>query len=65
MVEVERGEGTFCILGSGDQVGFCEGGDASVGVAAAAEAGELEYQGGGHDFVVSAAVFYLGCTRCC
>jgi len=34
-----------------------------VGAAATAEAGELEYQRGGHDFVVSAAVFYLGCTR--
>lgn len=36
------GGGTFCILGSGDEIRFCKGGDASVGAAAAAEAGELD-----------------------
>lgn len=37
-----EGRGTFRIFGSGNEVCFGEGGDASVGVAAAAEAGELE-----------------------
>jgi len=50
---------TFCILSSGDQVRFCEGGDAFVGATAAAEVRELEDERGGHDFVVFATVFYL------
>lgn len=51
---------TFRILRPGDEIGFCERGDASVDPASAAQAGQLGDQGRGDHFVVLAADFYLG-----
>ena len=51
---------TFCILDPRDEVGFGKGGDTSVDAAAAAEAREGADEGGGHHFVVFAALLHLG-----
>jgi len=53
------GFGTFSIFEAGYEVGFGEVGDGLVDAAAAAEAGERDYEGGGHHFVVFTTLFYL------
>ena len=50
---------TLCILESGDQIHFCEIGNALVHAATAPKTGELRDQRGGDDFVVLAALLDL------
>ena len=50
---------TFCILNTGYQIGFGEGGDGSVGAAPGLEMGELDDEGCRDDFVVFTALLHL------
>lgn len=50
---------TLGILKAGYKIGFREVGDGFVDTAATAEAGEGDYEGCGHYFVIFAALFYL------
>ena len=60
-MEKRGGEGarTFCILNTGYQIGFCEGGDGSVGAAPRLEMGELDDEGCWDDFMVFTALLHL------